>query len=345
MNDLTLLNPSALWALLAVPVIVVLHGWRILRRREAQVKFSDPRLFAAVNPRLVVDTPSEMARAGLVGLASLLLVLAMARPGGDPQLVEEIIAREGVDLSSSMRATDVAPNRLEATRAGLRAFIDQIEQDRLGMTVFAGSVSLQTPLTLDHQAVRMMTDIISTSFLPVDGTAFGDALKFALDKIPESRRRGAVIVLLTDGENTRGTPPKRVVPELKKAGVRVYTIGLGTAAGARIPDGTDAAGNPKYKMYQGQPVITRLDAELLKHIASETGGAYFPAETHQALLRAYQEIGRLSKTTHREVEQQYRYTEYFPWFLFPALVLLLAETLWGGLWRITEIMTQEQRHG
>lgn len=337
MNDLTWVEPRWLWALALVPVAAALKAWELARRRRALQAFGDPELLGRLNPDLGTG-PGPVWRVAAFTLAWALLVLTAARPAGRPEAVEETLRRSGidimltVDLSASMKATDLAPNRMQAAKTALKTFIGQVENDRVGLTVFAGSVSLQCPLTLDRHTVLMMVDIINTDFLPVDGTALGDALTFALDKIGAADRKGAVIVLMTDGENTRGGPPLEAAKKAKEAGTRVYTIGIGTPGGAQIPDGVDAQGRPTVKMYQGEPVVTKLDEEILKQIAAETGGRYYYATTGQALLDAYAEIGRLTKTAHEEKKKRYRYQEKYLWVLVPALILLLFETLAAAGW-------------
>ncbi len=331
MKSFTWLEPQMLWWLILVPAAAVLKAWQFRRRRLDLDRFGDARLLTRQNPDLALGGGGGLGRAGLSLVALGLIVLAMARPAGDPRLVEETLTRTGadimlvVDLSSSMKATDLSPNRLQAAKTALQDFISRLRGDRVGLTLFAGSVSLQSPLTLDYPTVAMMVDILSTDFLPVDGTAIGDALLFALDKIDPKNRGRAAIILLTDGENTRGVAPLEAAAKVKAAGTRVYTIGIGTPGGAKIPEGLDADGRPRYKMYQGEPVVTKLDEETLRRIAAETGGKYFYTQTSDALLKAYQEIGRLTQTQHTETKKRYRYREYYLWLLLPALLLLLLD--------------------
>ncbi len=337
MIDLTWVEPRWFWALALVPVAGALKAWELARRRRALQTFGDRELLRRLNPDLEAG-PGPVWRTAAFTLALALLVLTSARPAGRPEAVQETLKRTGidimlaVDLSASMKATDLAPSRMQAAKTALKTFLGRVENDPVGLTVFAGSVSLQCPLTLDLRTVQMMVDIINTDFLPVDGTALGDALAFALDKIGAAERKGSVIVLMTDGENTRGGPPLEAAKKAKEAGARVYTIGIGTAGGAQIPDGVDAQGRPKVKMYQGEPVVTKLDEEVLKQIAAETGGKYFYASTAQALLDAYAEIDRLTKTAHEEKKTRYRYQERYLWVLVPALLLLLFETLAAAGW-------------
>lgn len=333
MSEWVFLEPKCLWLLILVLPAAAVRWLADYRRRKDQACFSEPELFERLNPG--ARTRSSWLGTLTAALGLGFLVLAAARPAGHPQMVEEETSRAGVDimlavdLSSSMKATDLAPSRMQAAKAALKAFIDSLAGDRIGMTIFAGSVSLQSPLTLDYRTAKMMVDIINTDFLPVDGTALGDALNYALNKIGAEERKRAVIVLLTDGENTKGGDPLEAAIRAKTAGTKVYTVGIGTPEGTTIPDGIDEAGRPKVKMYQGQPVVTKLDEETLQRIADETGGRYYPARSSEGLLQAYQEISRLTKTTHTEKRKTFKYREYFVWLLVPGLLLVLADAGFG----------------
>lgn len=343
MKSFTWLSPAMFWLLLLVPAACGLYGWQMLRRLRDLEKFTDPGLFASLNPALAAGRLQLPLRLALFGAGLALIVLGLARPAGNPTVEEERLERKGmdimlmVDLSSSMRAEDFPPNRLQAVKKAVKDFIDRLSVDRVGLTVFAGSVSLQAPLTLDYRTVKMMMDIVSTVFLPVDGTALGDAIQFTLDRIGKQSQADAVLILLTDGENTRGRDPLEAAKKAKAARTRIYTIGIGTPQGARIPDGADELGRPRFRMYQGEPVVTKLDEDTLKAIASETGGKYFSVSTSEALAQAYEEISRLTKSLHAETKKKYRYQEYFAWLAVPGLLCLLLETVLGLMFRLPKL--------
>jgi len=177
----------------------------------------------------------------------------------------------------------------------------------------------------------MMMDIINTDFLPVDGTAIGDAINFCLEKMGKENQRNAVIVLVTDGENTHGSDPEQALKKAKEAGTKIFTIGIGTPGGAQIPDGVDEKGQPRVKMYHGEPVVTKLDEEFLKKVATETGGTYYSTQSSQALLQAYTDISRLTKMAHTEKKKKMKYQEFYLWLALPALGLLVPELFYGYL--------------
>jgi Ca-activated chloride channel homolog len=333
MSGITFIDPQWLWLLVGLPLYAWLRWWEASRRRRAQARFSDLGLFKLLNPTLAFGGRLGGLRLLLTVTALALIILAVARPGGNPTWVEQEKSQKGLDimllldLSASMKATDISPTRMQAAKTALKSFIDRMETDRIGLVIFAGSVSMQSPLTLDYRTAKMMIDIVGTDFLPVDGTAIGDALQYALEKIEPEARKSAVLILLTDGENTKGKPPVEVVTKIREAGTRVYTIGLGTPEGAKIPDGVDEKGNPKFKTYLGEAVVTKLDPQLLERIAQETGGKYFSADTSEALQQAYTEISRLTKTEHTEKKKTAVYQEYYAWPASTGLMLLLLEVL------------------
>ncbi len=335
LSGFTFIEPKMLLFAAGLPGLAGLIWWGARSRKKAIARFSEPTLFQTLNPTLRLKGKTSVLRPALMLGALMLVVLGLARPGGHPIFVEQEIGEKGVDimlmidLSSSMAATDLKPDRLSATKAAVRAFLDQLQHDRVGLTVFAGVPSLQAPLTQDYRTAKMMIDILSTNFMPVDGTAIGTALDFAVNKISPSRRKGAVIVLLTDGENTKGPSPNEAIAHAKKEGVIIYTIGIGTAQGAKIPDGTDERGQGRFKMYRGEPVVTKLDEALLKEMAKQTGGQYYSADSNNALMQAYNEIRRLTKKEISEKKTKAVYQEYYVWVIGPALLMLMLEMVMG----------------
>ncbi len=345
MKGLTLLAPDMLWLFLLLPVFAMLL-WRGNRQRlRSRERFSDPGLFRGLNPAGRRSDLRAVMALGVYLTAVGFLILGLCRPAGNPRWEEETLVRRGVDimllvdLSSSMKATDLKPNRMQAVKSAVKHFIDQLGNDRVGLTIFAGSVSLQSPLTMDYNTVKMMVDIINTDFLPKDGTALGSAINFALEKINEHKRKNAVMILLTDGENTCGQSPQDAAIRAQQAGTRIFTIGVGTPEGAMIPEGVDSRGNSVYKKHKGEPVITRLDVGLLQDIAAQTKGKYYAAKTHQALQDAYTDISRLTKTEHTEKSKKMKYQEYYVWFVLVSFLLLLTaigleqKWIWDGIKR------------
>jgi Ca-activated chloride channel family protein len=265
--------------------------WRARRRRPA-VAFSD-----------VTSARSGMRRRWLaelpLALRSLALgawVVAAAGPRAGPASSE--IRSEGiaivlaVDVSSSMLAEDFLPsNRLDVAKEQSIAFVDGREFDRIGLVAFAGEALTRIPITVDYDILREAVRTIRVGELE-DGTAIGTAIATAANRLRRAPGASKVMVLLTDGENTRGVLDPRTAAEAAAAfGIRIYTIGVGTEGEARIPLGRGVGGQVRY-----QTLPVRLDEPLLQDIAETTGGRYFRATDPEALSRIFGQIDRLEKT-------------------------------------------------
>ena len=315
--------------LLLLPVIGSLSA--LLRNEKAApgVKFPDGRLLRGVPESVRVKAARilPLARAG----AFVLLVMALARP----QVVEKEtrVRSEGIDImlavdvSTSMLARDLdtgpgRDDRLKIAKEVIRRFIRERQGDRVGMVVFAARPYLLSPLTLHHDWLLENLARVETGMIE-DGTALGDGLLTALTRLTDNGRstdgRGRIVILLTDGRNNTGRVAPPVAAESARAlGIRVYTIGVGSRGRAVYPL-TDPFGSTVYRQ-----VDVDIDESGLQEIARTTGASYFRATDAAGLLRIYQQINALEK---RPIESTVHATrrELFPWFLLPALLLLLME--------------------
>lgn len=320
-------DPVLLMLMLLIPIIV----WVRMRYvRPVTMKFS------ALETLRHVITPGGGRFTRLVltlrCAALVLMVLALARPLRG--IAHTRVFGEGIDIilaldvSSSMDARDMTPdlavNRLDATKAVVKKFILQRKNDRLGIVAFARYAYAQSPLTLDHDLLVEIVDRLKT--VPQggdeDGTAIGSAIVTSVARLKESKAKSKVIVLLTDGMNNFGEiSPESAAEVAKSMKVKIYTIGAGTRGLAPYP----------VRMF-GQMTFTRvkidIDEESLKKIAAITGGRYYRAQDERALGEIYEQINTMEKV---KIEEE-KYTEYrdlFPYLLFPALLLLLAEAVVG----------------
>ncbi|MBR6021934.1 MAG: VWA domain-containing protein, partial [Kiritimatiellae bacterium] len=267
-------------------------------------------------------------RAAAVGLAWL----ALARPQWGVHW--EDVRQRGLDLavvmdtSRSMEARDMAPSRLQQAKWGVRDLLGRLKGDRVALVPFAGSSVVQCPLTTDYAAFGMTLDDLYCGIIPRGGTAIAQALQTAMDALPEEEG-GAdrAILLITDGEDHEGDP-MALAGELKRRGIRVYAIGIGTLAGEMVP-GADGQGY--FKNRQGQVVQTTLHEEVLQRLALETGGAYVrsaPGDT--GLARVFEEsIAKLTRDE-RETRQAEVREERFAWALAAALACLAGEAAVRG---------------
>jgi len=322
-------NPIWLFALWVLPLLaaVFVHAHR--RRSAAARRFADPAMIGRLMP------PSGISRAwikgGLLLIGVALLVVAAARPrfGG---YFEQISAR-GVDLfvvldvSRSMLAEDVAPNRLERAKSDIRDLLGKLPGDRVGLIAFAGAPTVIVPLTTDQGFFLNALEGVNTSSAPRGGSLIGDAIRKATESLDVTRDRDQVIVLITDGEDQDSFPLEAADVAAERE-IKIFAVGLGdTDEGRRIPV-RDEAGNVRYLKHEGQEVWSRMDERLLKEIALKTSGAYIPARTRAYDLGQIYEA-HLAGLTRGEIqtEKRKRYAERFQWFVFFGLAALLGETL------------------
>lgn len=317
---MTFARPWLLLLLLALP----LWWWR-RRRGTPAATYSDVSLPARV------ARPAWWMRApvALRSLAAGAWIVAAAGPriGGDRlELKKEGIAIVvAIDVSSSMLAEDFAPsNRLEVAKHDAIAFVRGRTADRIGVVAFAGEALTQVPVTLDYPVVEQAITDIRIGSLD-DGTAIGSGLAVAVNRLRRAPDKSKVVLLLTDGVNNKGLiDPRTAAATAKAFGIRVYTIGVGTEGEAPIPTGRALGGGFRYEVL---PV--RIDEELLKEIATETGGQYFRAKDSEALSRIFQQIDRLEKTP-VSVTRYVRYDEETRPFVVVGLVALALELLLGA---------------
>ena len=262
-------------------------------------------------------------------LAVLAAVVAMARPRTGARV--ETLRGDGIsiiialDLSSSMLAEDFQPkNRLEVAKETAKEFVAARNADQVGLVAFAGEALTQVPLTLDYAVVLSAIDLLQPGQLE-DGTAIGTALMAATNRLRGAAGRSRVVVLLTDGENNRGSVDPRTAAQAAAAlGVRVHTVGVGSEGVAPVPVGRSVFG----LRYENRPV--RIDEALLGEIASGTGGRYFRARDAEALRRIYEQIDAMERAPMREARLS-RFNEWYLWPLAVALGALVIELVL--LWR------------
>ena len=317
-NNLELTNPEFLWLLLLIPLIGI---WYFVMRKKdtARLKiantegFAEQSLLAKFKPLLYILR--------LLALASL--IVAMARPR-NVEVSKKTKTTRGIDIvmaidvSASMLAKDLRPNRLEALKGVATNFVNKRPNDRIGIVVYAGESFTQTPITSDKRIVINTIRKLRWGDLE-GGTAIGMGLGSAVNRLKDSKAISKVIILLTDGVNNSGFVDPRTATELaKELDIKVYTIGLGTNGTAQFPVARDASGKLIFRM---QPV--EIDEELLKYIAKQTDGQYFRATDNEKLASIYDEINKLEKT---EVEEfkYYNYQEkYRPLILLGGLLIFL----------------------
>jgi Ca-activated chloride channel family protein len=318
-----------LFAYLLVPALVALVWWARARKQRDMERLADrdllDRLTASVSRR------GQLAKTILVVAAVGLLVTALARPQFGSRV--ETVRREGrdvliaLDLSASMVAEDMAPNRLEKAKFAIADLIDQLDGDRVGLVAFAGEAFVQSPLTLDYGAARLFLNAMEPDMMSVQGTNLGQAIAVALDAFAATERRHRVLVVITDGEDHEGEVDDAITRATDE-GVVIYTVGIGSTDGVPIPD-FDAAGQAQgfKRDGDGAVVTTRLDEATLMTLAERTGGTYYRASPGGTELAVLAEELAGGEGREFESEQVTLFDEQYQLFLGLALVLLISDVL------------------
>jgi Ca-activated chloride channel homolog len=321
-DHLKFANPEAFYLLILIPVAIAWY-WFKGADTKAKLQISDFTAFLGKPGSLKIYLRHLQFVFKI--LAFSLLVVALARP--QSTLSRQSVSVEGIDIvlamdiSGSMLAEDFKPNRLEAAKEVAIDFIKGRPGDRIGLVVFSGESFTQCPLTTDHPVLINLFDEIKSGMIE-DGTAIGDGLATAVNRLKESQAISKVIILLTDGENNRGFIDPTSAAEIAKVfGLRVYTIGVGTIGTAPYPMPT-----PFGIKYQQMEV--RIDEPLMKKIAEMTNGKYFRATNKQKLSEIYSEIDKLEKSK-VDVTEFRRKTEEFKPFALAAFILLLLDFILG----------------
>ena len=317
-------NIEMLWWLITIPVFVIAYIVYTKRKQRQLTEFGDPELMAQLMPDASKSRP--IWKFSLLILALILLIVAAARPQYGQK--EKTVKRQGIevmvalDISNSMLAEDVAPNRLDRAKQMLSKMRDNMVDDKVGLVVFAGDAFTQLPITCDYVSAKMFLNTISPTLIPTQGTAIGAALQTAITSFgAQESEAGRAIILITDGENHEDD----AIAAAKKAnelGMQVFVIGIGKPEGAPIPKpGT----NDYFKDRAGQVVVSRLNEEMCQQIAVAGNGAYVRCDNTNTAMRALQqELDRIA-TTELESTVYADYNEQYQSFVLIALLLLAIE--------------------
>ncbi|MBP7791460.1 MAG: VWA domain-containing protein [Candidatus Goldbacteria bacterium] len=257
------------------------------------------------------------------------LIIALLRPQKIQKETQEDIKGIDIivalDISGSMQAEDLKPNRLEAAKEVIRKFVSGLSGDRVGLVVFAGTSFFQCPLTTDYEIIKSFIDQIDFQTIRIDGTAMGDAIITSINRL-ENSGPSRVIILTTDGVNNRGFSPIEAAQAAIHKGIKIYTIGIGKKGGAPMMQlGWDGVKRPVIDRYTGQQLKwEEPDEKTLTQIANMTGGRYFRATDEKALKEIYEMIGKLEKQNIK-IKTYNRYIDRFQTFLWIGLIILLID--------------------
>lgn len=319
-QHLSFAQPYYFLFLVLLPILI---WWQIKEKNTQQPNF---RLTSLASVKGLKPTWRVRLRPILIVLRSIAfvaLVLALARPQSSN--VSESVDSDGIDIvlsidvSGSMMAEDLKPNRIEAAKQVATEFVDKRANDRIGLVIFSGESFTQCPITIDHNIVKEQIDAMKSGMLQ-DGTAIGMGLATAVDRLRNSKAKSKIIILLTDGVNNTGLIDPSTALEIAKAyKLRVYCIGVGSRGEAPYPVQTPMG-------IQKQMVPVEIDEVLLKNIATQTGGKYFRATSNTSLSSVYKEIDQLEKSK-VEVSSFKHFTDLFLPFALLAMICFALEML------------------
>jgi Ca-activated chloride channel homolog len=314
-------DPSYLYVLVVLPILALLFFYSNFLRRRRIRRYGDPELMARLMPEVSLWRPRVKFWLLLAALGCAIIMLARPQFGMKTQKVkrngiEVIIA---MDISNSMLAQDVTPSRLDRAKMLVSKMIDEFDQDKIGLIVFAGNAFTQMPITSDYISAKMFLSSINPGMIQEQGTAIGDAISLASKSFTPQKGVGKAIIVITDGENHEPGAAEAAEAARKK-GYVVDVLGIGSTKGAPIP-----MGNGKYLTDRsGQTVVTHLDESMCKEIADAGKGIYAHVDNSDGAQQAlHNEINKLAKS---ESESQYsEYDEQFQGFAMIIIILLVAE--------------------
>ena len=327
MNSLNFAKPQMLWVATAcVPLLAGFLIWSWRRKQKAAARFVRSRLWAQLT--VGVSYPRQILKRVLFAVAVVLVLVTLARP--QVGFIEEEARASGLDIvvcfdvSRSMLASDVAPNRLARAKLAAYDLAGIARWDRLALVPFAGNAFLQVPLALDDEAFLQSVRALDTDVIPEQGTALADALKEALNAFGKDSTGARAVVILTDGEDHEEGAVE-AARAAAKDGVRIFTIGVGTAQGA-LRQAPDPYGNPIFvKDADGNAVKSRLNEPALKQLAEAGGGFYLPLQGRRTLQTLYDRgLAPLPKTEFKAGRAR-EWIERFQWPLGVAILLLMVE--------------------
>ena len=326
------LNSNFAWSLIAVPGAIMLFLWAGWQRKRAAELFGDKALIQRLSQ--AISSRRRRWKAAIVVLGVLMLAVALMGPRFGTKLRE--VKREGIDLvialdvSLSMTAEDVAPNRLERSKNEIKKILENLRGDRVGLVIFAGDAFIQCPLTSDYSAVRLFLDVANASMIPTPGTDFSAALEQAQKAFKganeqeegQGEERTKALLIVSDGENHVANI-SQLIGEARDEGVVIFTAGVGETDGVPIPMYRNGRRVDYKKDRDGRVVSTRLEEESLQELGKE-GGYFRIARTSSSLPKIFEALDRLEKTELGSEEFE-EYEEQFQWPLAFGLLLLFGE--------------------
>lgn len=319
-------NPEYLYGLALIPVFIILYILSRRARRKAIIKFGSPELMADLMPN--VSTALPRFKFSILMVVMALLIVAVARPQFGSKLQTD--KRKGVeimialDVSNSMMAEDIQPNRLERAKRAIVRLTERLNNDKIGLIVFAGDAYTQIPITQDYSSAKLFLNSINTSIVPRQGTAIGSAIDLGMKSFTPESEISKAMIIITDGENHEDNATE-MATLAAESGIVVHTIGMGLPKGSPIPIQT-RNGQPDFQRdNDGNIVVTKLNETMLQEISAAGEGIYVRANNAEVgLNRIFDEINAMDK---QELETRVYsdYNDQFHYFVLIAFILLFIE--------------------
>ncbi len=314
------------WLLLAIPVVLLFYVILLLWQRRTRRKFAGAGMFSFLTPNRSSFKPAVKIIFFLLALTAL--VIALVNPKIGTKL--ETVKRQGVDIvfaidvSKSMEAEDIAPSRLEKAKQLVRQIVNNLAGDRVGIIAYAGSAFPQLPITTDYASAKMFLQALNTDMVSSQGTAISDAIDLATTFYDDEQQTNRVLFVISDGEDHEGNV-ESIAEEAAKKGIKIFTIGVGTEKGGPIPIKRNGVVLNYKKDNQGETVITKLDPQTLKDIASATDGEYIKGNVTSNVVDKVKDALQHIEKTEYEAKEFADYKSQFQWFLGLGLLLLFLD--------------------
>ena len=340
MFDFQLEEKVWFWILLVIPVIILLFAILQFWKYRTQKRFANPKLLKRLSPNQSLF--KSILKIVVLSLVIACFAIALVNPKIGTKL--ETVKRQGVDIvfavdvSKSMLAEDVAPNRLEKSKQLVTQIINNLGSDRVGIIAYAGKAFPQLPITTDYASAKMFLNNMNTDMLSSQGTAINEAIKLAKTYFDDEEQTNRVLIIISDGED-HSDVASSIAEEASEEGIRIYTIGVGDVKGGRIPIKRNGVLLNYKKDNQGETVITKLNEETLKDIAEEANGAYINGNNTADVIKEIKDILNKMDKTEFEAKEFADYKDQFQWFLgfgvfFLFLDIFFLERKTGWLKRL-----------
>ena len=324
-------NHIYFYAFASIPICIGIYIWYVYQSKKKLKKIGESALIQQLMPDVSKVKKTTKFILFLVGLSFLILGVCNLQTGSKMKDVK----REGsdimvcLDVSNSMLAQDLTPNRLERSKIAIENMVNKLQGDRLGIVVFAGEAYVQLPITTDYGTAKLFLEGINTKIVPVQGTNIADAINKAVESFGKDEGKNKAIVVITDGENNEDAQESAVeaAEEAAKKNIVIHTIGVGSESGVPIPNVIDGVVSGYKKDNAGNTIVTKLDAKILQDISAASNGVYVQASSSDIGLETI--LDKIAELDKKQLESK-MYSDYedqFQWFLGAALLFLLIESL------------------